>query len=140
MVEPGSLSLASTAATSISAVSPGETVSASLLGSLTLGVAGSSVVRSTGSSSCGATAADSGVAKCAGAGVPWDWETSSVVAAGTSSVTDCMASGAAAGSGADADSGAAAGAGATGNTGAAGSGAANTAELSVIAVATGSAK
>ena len=48
--------------------------------------------------------------------------------------------GRAAGSGADADSGAAAGAGATGNTGAAGSGAANTAELSVIAVATGSAK
>ena len=103
MVEPGSLSLASTTATSISAVSPGETVSVSAFDSESpvSGESGSSETRAVDSSSCGLTTI---------------------------------------GSGADVDAGATSDAGAMGNAGAAGSGAANTAALSLIAAATGSAK
>ena len=103
MVEPGSLSLASTAATSISAVSPGETVSVTAFDSESpvSGESGSSDTRAVDSSSCGLTSI---------------------------------------GSGAGVDAGATSDAGAMGNAGAAGSGAANTAALSLIAAATGSAK
>ena len=141
MVEPGSLSLASTAATSISAVSPGETVSVSAFDSelSVSGESGSSDTWAVDSSSCGLTSIGSGVEKCDGAGVLCDW------AAGSATASDSLAgagpsSGDGPASGAGVDAGATSDAGAMGNAGAAGSGAANTAALSLIAAATGSAK
>ena len=148
MVEPGSLSLASTAATSISAVSPGETVSVSAFDSESpvSGESGSSETRAVDSSSCGLTSIGSGVAKCDGAGVFCDWAAGSATASDSLAGAGCgvlgagPSSGDVPASGAGVDAGATSDAGAMGNAGAAGSGAANTAALSLIAAATGSAK
>ena len=142
MVDPGSLSLASTAATSISAVSPGETVSVSAFDSESplSGEPGSSDTRAVDSSSCGLTSIGSGVAKCDSAGVLCDWAAGSATASDSFAGADCGALGAGPSSGDGPASGATSDAGAMGNAGAAGSGAANTAALSLIAAATGSAK
>ena len=103
------------------------------------GESGSSDMRAVDSSSCGLTSIGSGVEKCDGAGVLCDW------AAGSATASDSLAgagpsSGDGPASGAGVDAGATSDAGAMGNAGAAGSGAANTAALSLIAAATGSAK
>ena len=88
----------------------------------------------------------SGVAKCDGAGVLCDWAVGSATASDSFAGAGCgvlgagPSSGDGPASGAGVDAGATSDAGAMGNAGATGSGAANTAALSLIAAATGSAK